>query len=113
MSNLHDRTRPHAVYRCYDRDGQLLYVGCTVTPEARWRKWRGDRSVSWPAETASWTITWYPDFASGRRSEWTAIRTEHPRHNRQGKPGVVIGRMSPERRLREAAAGRSVMALYR
>lgn len=31
-------TRPHYLYRCYDANGRLLYIGCTIDPFKRWRE---------------------------------------------------------------------------
>lgn len=43
--------RPHFVYRCFDADGVLLYIGCTVHPEQRRVEHR--RSSPWFAQLAS------------------------------------------------------------
>ncbi|QLF83853.1 G-I-Y Y-I-G endonuclease [Gordonia phage Moosehead] len=38
-----DDVRNHFVYRYYDRDAHLLYIGCTVHPEARFKEHRNMR----------------------------------------------------------------------
>lgn len=49
-----DHDRPHFVYRCFDADGELLYVGMTANPVQRLS---GHRSAShWFSEVASFTL---------------------------------------------------------
>lgn len=73
---------PTAVYRFYDADGQLLYVGMTCRPEARFRVhqktewWRQQRSVS---------VVWRPDRDTAAAEELAAIREEGPLHNLAGR----------------------------
>ncbi|UYL87797.1 G-I-Y Y-I-G endonuclease [Gordonia phage OneDirection] len=38
-----DDVRNHFVYRYYDRDAHLLYIGCTIHPEARFKEHRSMR----------------------------------------------------------------------
>lgn len=68
------------VYRLFDASGALLYVGATATKATRLRA-HARRAMWWP-EVASHTFVRYPDEASAREAEATAIRTEHPRHNK-------------------------------
>lgn len=75
---------PHWVYRLFDAEGSLLYIGMTINPTARLRHWRSRSS-----------LPRYQWFRSVRRVEWRhysnhffaseaerhAIRAEQPPHN--------------------------------
>jgi len=73
----------HYVYRFFDADGQLIYVGCTHKPEQRiaihqYTMW-------WAPQIARTKIKVYADKASARAAEAEAIRNERPRWNVLGK----------------------------
>lgn len=74
------RSRPHAVYRHWSAEGELLYIGATGDPEARWKVHRF--KSSWAKSVAKITYEWFPDFRACRRAEREAIVREGPRHNR-------------------------------
>lgn len=48
---FHLRHVPHWVYRCFDAEGVLLYVGCTMHPEERQVEHR--RSSPWFADVVN------------------------------------------------------------
>lgn len=79
-----DRTNnPHWVYRCYDNQGRLVYVGSTADLFGRLDQ---HRKTSWWAPTvARVTAKVYPDGPTGRVAEREAIRDEVPRWNLSGK----------------------------
>lgn len=77
---------PTAVYRFYDVGDSLLYVGCTATPDNRFRAHAADKE--WWPQVARKKIEWHPDLRSGRDAEAVAIRRENPRYNR-AIPGVT------------------------
>jgi predicted GIY-YIG superfamily endonuclease len=72
----------HYVYRCYDADGNLLYVGCTNNPQQRYHAhmyWE-----TWWAERITHTVMKvYGDRLTALLAEEHAIKTEHPIHNSQ------------------------------
>lgn len=73
----------HWVYRCFDHDGRLIYVGCTTNLPNRLEQ---HRTASWWSPTvAKVTSRVYPDGPSGRAAERQAIRDEVPRWNKSGK----------------------------
>lgn len=83
-------TLNHYVYRCYDSDGVLLYIGCTTNVQKRLKS-----HFSAPANnTASWWLSLFyadhevegpfPGRAAGRATEAAAIAAEHPLFNLQG-----------------------------
>lgn len=79
MRTLDDR--PHRVYRCYDADDSLIYIGCTVTSVKR-RLLTHRRAHPEVAErTVRWTEEEYPDRVSALTAEARAIYFERPQLN--------------------------------
>lgn len=76
------RAFPHYVYRCYDAQDRLLYVGCSYNPVARLRQHKSERK-SWVSRVARTRMTVWPDRRKALDMERLAIETEHPLHNRQ------------------------------
>ncbi|MFJ7999002.1 GntR family transcriptional regulator [Streptomyces sp. NPDC096310] len=68
-----------ALYRLYDADDRLLYVGISRTPEDRWK--RHDLFKWWWPKVARKTATWLPNWADALKAEAAAIREEKPRFN--------------------------------
>lgn len=103
---------PHFVYRHYDDEGRLLYVGCTVDPKTRLlghqqNSWWFSQSVRvrqtvYPnklhalrveqetiaAERPIWNVR-HQDFSSWERSELRAVRDLAHKHE---APDVVLRR---------------------
>lgn len=75
---------PTMLYRLYDADGRLLYIGVTCNPQQRWDGHRGDKPW-WPL-VARKELTTYPDRSAALTAERDAIRTEKPLHNVTGNP---------------------------
>jgi hypothetical protein len=78
------KLKPHAVYRCFDATGELLYVGCSSDPFVR--RWHGHTHVNgrrWADFVVRITANWYPDLATARPAERHAILTERPAYNCQ------------------------------
>lgn len=69
----------HALYRFFDAEGELLYVGITMNPAARWPKHRGGKP--WWAEVTDITLETFQARAEALAAERQAIKTEHPRYN--------------------------------
>lgn len=75
--------RPHFVYRCYDAEGELLYVGCSFHPPTRML---GHESTAWWwGECAQVRNRVYPDRATALERERRAIYEERPRCNVKGR----------------------------
>lgn len=68
-----------AVYRLYDRDGDLLYVGCTVRPVVRLRAHQ--RRQPWWGEVGGSEVMWFPSIELASRAEAEAVRSERPVYN--------------------------------
>lgn len=71
----------HYVYRYFNTDGDLLYVGCSKDPWMRYRYHHTD-SRQWIHEVTRGQIAVYPDRATALVAEREAIKAEHPRYNR-------------------------------
>lgn len=76
---------PHFVYRCYDADDRLLYVGCTMTAERRIAQHQHSKAGSTLASrvlavcmTRVEISEAYPDRDSGRTAEAALIRSAGP-----------------------------------
>jgi predicted GIY-YIG superfamily endonuclease len=67
-----------AVYRLYDADGRLLYVGISRDPVVRWGQHQGKR---WWPKVATYAVDWHVDRESAAVAETEAIRQEKPSHN--------------------------------
>ena len=67
------------VYRCFDADGRLLYVGATSGFDARQKVHAKDSA--WFPHVARWDRTIFKDRASMLFGEREAIRRENPIHN--------------------------------
>lgn len=70
-----------SLYRHFDRDGRLLYVGISKNAVARLNGHKG--KASWYADIRNVTIANYPSRDAALRAEARAIRTESPAHNVQ------------------------------
>lgn len=74
--------RPHYVYRHYDSDGQVLYIGCTSDPDARFAAQRTNRdSKEWYALVAHTDVIGPMPYAEALHAETWAIRADLPPHN--------------------------------
>jgi hypothetical protein len=78
------------LYRSYDKEGVLLYVGVT---NAYWRR-RGQHSASspWRDLATKWTREEYPTRAAALEAERHAIQNENPIYNTTGK--IRVGRVT-------------------
>lgn len=93
-----DRKRPHFVYRVFDAEDRLLYIGRTWHP---WRRFAGHKRSPWMsyAHRVDWEFV--GDYEDAKRAEARAILHEHPIYNRQYTIGDRAGRVAAY----EATAG--------
>lgn len=75
---------PTAVYRLYDQDGGLLYVGVSCNPAARLNEHAAKKS--WWRLVARKTAVLHGSRGEALAEEDRAIRTESPVHNVAGRP---------------------------
>lgn len=80
-----DANQSHTLYRFFDADDRLLYVGRTINPAKRWRD--HERKKPWFVDVATVRRQVYPDAPSLAAAELTAIRNERPLYNIQGNAG--------------------------
>ena len=69
----------HYVYRLYDNESRLIYVGCSYEPEQRIK--RHHVTQWWAPQIAKVRIKVYPTRVAGLEAETEARNTEHPRWN--------------------------------
>lgn len=77
-----------AVYRMFNLDGALLYVGISDDPKRRFAQHAHDKG--WWYLVVRWTVEWYPDRASAAAEEARAIVDEAPAYNVAGVPTEVV-----------------------
>jgi predicted GIY-YIG superfamily endonuclease len=77
---------PAAVYRLWDADGKLLYIGSAHDPEGRCKE---HQKKPWWPEVASRTEEWHSNRGTAYIHEMKAIRAERPKHNVMGAPGYT------------------------
>ncbi|MYS74483.1 GIY-YIG nuclease family protein [Streptomyces sp. SID5926] len=77
-----DPNRATAVYRFFDRQGRLMYVGIAYDPAERWKHHAA--KTRWWKDTADNTIEWYDTRAEAERAEKVALRYEKPIYNKAG-----------------------------
>jgi hypothetical protein len=73
-----DRQRPHFLYRAFDAEGQLLYIGRTWEP---WRRFSSHGQSPWRPFAARVEWEFVGDYEAAKQAEAHAIRSEHPIHN--------------------------------
>lgn len=72
------------LYRFFDIDNNLLYVGISNTWYQRFHD--HEKKAGWFSKVASTTFEWYEDRASVEAAELLAIRTENPEFNKANNP---------------------------
>jgi len=73
----------HYVYRLFDADARLIYIGCTYDVESRLKSHR--HVMWWAPQIARIKITVHPTKAAAHEVERAAITAEKPRWNVNGK----------------------------
>lgn len=68
-----------ALYRLYDAEGRLLYIGIARNPDARMRTHRSLKR--WWPEVARAEIEWHSDRNGAERAEAACIVAENPLYN--------------------------------
>lgn len=70
-----------ALYRAFDADEQLLYVGITDGVDTRFKAHQ--KSAEWWPLMVRRDIEWFDTRRDAMRAEATAIKTEGPLYNKQ------------------------------
>ncbi|MWA08800.1 GntR family transcriptional regulator [Streptomyces sp. BA2] len=76
-----EEQRGTAIYRLFDSDERLLYVGITASPTSRWAS--HSLQKSWWRDVARFDLAWLPSLEAARAAERAAIHSESPLHNVQ------------------------------
>src|ERR1043165_2412620 len=84
-----------AVYRLFDADGTLLYVGISGNPEKRWKGHEVYSCRWWPL-VAHKQIEWHDDRYLALAHEFLAIHYEKPKHNRRRTAPQTYRWLNPE-----------------
>lgn len=102
-----DDVRNHFVYRAFDSQGRLLYVGCTQNLKARWQQHRFNNR-HWTVQTHRMKVQGPYCYRKARELEKVAIETEEPRYGWTPERGEKLQRKNrwQENRLQELLAGR-------
>lgn len=89
----------HWVYRMFDADGRLLYVGMTSNPHARIKVWRstGRADGHWFPQVESIRWEFFDSKPGAAAAERQAISTEAPLHNINLVPRVQARLADPGR----------------
>lgn len=74
-----------AVYRVFDADGALLYVGMGRNPMSRWASHSAQHA--WWQKAHSFRVEWHATRKEAAAAEIRAIQTECPQHNIHGAVG--------------------------
>lgn len=90
------------LYRHYDANGVLLYVG--ITFDFRQRKRQHTSQSSWRTRIARMTVEVFPDRVAAREAERAAIVAENPIFNKQDKRKKIIGYRLPKSRITRMVA---------
>lgn len=81
-----------ALYRLFDADGLLLYVGISHKPDVRWGQHSEDKPW-WPAVDRR-AVEWHETRSAAEKAELTAIAGERPLHNKAGTPALTVSASS-------------------
>lgn len=83
MTNPYQNPGRTALYRLYDADDELLYVGITWNPESRWRE-HATRQPWWH-KVARKTVEWHEDRPSAIAAEARVTAAEKPRYDESAR----------------------------
>lgn len=77
-----------AVYRLFNEGDELLYVGISRNPMARWAE-HAERH--WWAQVSQFTVEWHPTREAALSVELQTIHDDKPAHNVLGTPRSEVG----------------------
>lgn len=73
--------QPTALYRFFDAEGRLLYVGITARLRKRWQEHAAHYATTWWLQVDRHSVDWYDTRDAALKAEEQAIKTEKPLHN--------------------------------
>lgn len=80
--------RRAGLYRLYDAEDRLLYIGIGYSPQARWTVHSKEKNW-WPL-VARKSVEWYPSWREAKAAETIAITNERPAYNIVSSPDLVL-----------------------
>lgn len=86
MATSRDECERTALYRLYDAEDDLLYIGISRDPEKRFKAHEHDKN--WWHCVRYVDLTWFSSFPAARRAENAAHRSERPPYNGMGHTGL-------------------------
>ena len=105
----------HVLYRYFDEDGELLYIGITNDPGRRWSQHIATKP--WARQISTIRLEAHPDRVAVLAAEREAIQSEHPRYNvvhaARLTPAPVAENGPRPRRCPCGAPARILFVLYR
>jgi hypothetical protein len=96
------------VYRLYDAEGALLYIGSAFSPDERCAI---HQERAWWPEVARRTEEWFGHRNTAYREELKAIRVERPKYNQMGTPLYRTPDTEAVRRRKELGPLRQVLLM--
>jgi predicted GIY-YIG superfamily endonuclease len=84
VTGLIDPRRLTTVYRLFDANDRLLYVGTSAEPQGRWEQHAREK-LWWSAVTRA-EVDWHPSRTDAMAAERAAIQNENPLHNDKATP---------------------------
>ncbi|MFJ8345095.1 GIY-YIG nuclease family protein [Streptomyces sp. NPDC094153] len=84
-----DMDRRTALYRLFDTEGRLLYVGITFNPDNRWAEHA--TSKSWWVDVADKHVEWHESRTVAAAAEVAAIAAGLPLYNKHDSPQPYEG----------------------
>lgn len=110
MNTDHLANVPHHVYRYYNADNEVLYVGCTWDLAKRDRE---HQDKDWYPQVRRVEFDTFPDRRAGRLGEYVAIQRLKPIHNQQlTAPADPLELAFTEALLHNPANFRALYAAY-
>lgn len=79
IPSIGKRDRSTALYRMFDGEGRLLYIGISVAPNVRMAQHR--HTGDWIYSVSRIELQWFETGADARAAEREAILAERPPHN--------------------------------
>lgn len=110
-------SRSTALYRYFDKDDSLLYVGIAYDPDERQKGHAVTAAKTWYPLAAKRTVAWFHTRTEAERAEKAAIKNETPRfndrHNQRRDPiAIEADRERFERRAIIGATGARALPLH-
>lgn len=76
-----DSPKRTALYRLYDAEDRLLYIGITDSPRRRWAQHAAKQADAWWPDVARKSVEWFASRTDAEAAEMRAIEQEGPPYN--------------------------------